>query len=319
LISSGGRELTTGIFVEDILRLHPRLLLTAAVRFDKWTNYHGFLSNKPVVAAIETRSDFFDRRETAISPQASVLFRATPNLSFQASGYRGFRQPTLNELYRSFRVGDVLTLANENLRAERLAGGEAGMTIVFPSRSVRVRGSFYWTKISDPIANATLSISPSLITRQRQNLGSTRSRGFEIEAETQLSKHLKLSGGYLFVDARVLSFPNNPAVEGLLLPQVPRHQMTMQLLYTNARLLDLGVQMRGAGLQFDDDLNRLPLERYFQFDARVSRPLSPALKVFVAAENLFNSRYAIGRTPVLTVGPPALVRVGIKLHVPVLQ
>src|SRR5689334_24175104 len=33
---------------------------------------------------------------------------------------------SLNELYRSFRVGDTLTLANERLTAERLGGGEAG-------------------------------------------------------------------------------------------------------------------------------------------------------------------------------------------------
>ena len=40
----------------------------------------------------------------------------------------GFRAPTLNELYRQFRVGTVLTLANNQLGPERLVGGELGVS-----------------------------------------------------------------------------------------------------------------------------------------------------------------------------------------------
>ncbi len=35
--------------------------------------------------------------------------------------------------------------------------------------------------------------------------------------------------------------------------------------------------------------------------------------LFVTAENLFNDRYEIGKTPVITIGPPILVRVGFRL------
>ena len=48
-------------------------------------------------------------------------------LRVRASAYTGFRVPTLNELYRPFRVGNDITEANASLRPERLYGGESGL------------------------------------------------------------------------------------------------------------------------------------------------------------------------------------------------
>jgi outer membrane receptor protein involved in Fe transport len=110
-------------------------------------------------------------------------------------------------LYRSFRVGSVLTQANENLRAERLTGGEAGASFAAFERKLNVRGTFFWSEIIRPVANVTLSVTPALIIRQRQNLGRTRSRGLEMEAEARVSSTVVISGGYQFLDATVLKFP----------------------------------------------------------------------------------------------------------------
>ncbi|HJX27871.1 MAG TPA: TonB-dependent receptor, partial [Thermoanaerobaculia bacterium] len=48
-------------------------------------------------------------------------------------------------------------------------------------------------------------------------------------------------------------------------------------------------------------------------DAIVSRALGGGLSVFLAAENLFDERFDIGRTPVLTVGPPRTARLGVRI------
>jgi outer membrane receptor protein involved in Fe transport len=79
-------------------------------------------------------------------------------------------------------------------------------------------------------------------------------------------------------------------------------------------LFTLGIQARAGGQQFDDDQNRFPLDRYFTLDALASRRLTPTFDVFVAAENLLNQRYLIGRTPVSTVGPPLLIRAGVRFR-----
>ncbi|HVG32864.1 MAG TPA: TonB-dependent receptor [Pyrinomonadaceae bacterium] len=317
IVAAGGRERTLSFFVEDIFRVTDRLIVKGGVRLDRWRNYGALQTTQPVrqtgpATAATTINLFPDRRERALSPQLSVLYSLNDRVSLSASVYRAFRQPTLNELYRSFRVGDALTLANENLRAERLTGGEAGVSTIWLNQRLNVRGTFFWTETTRPISNVTLSTTPNLITRQRQNLGRTRSRGIEIEAEARVREHWTITGGYLFADASVLRFPTNTALEGLRLPQVARHQLNLQMRYTNRALFNEGLQTRLAGAQFDDDQNRFRLGRYFVMDALVSKPFARGLEIFGAVENLLNQKYEIGRTPTTTLGPPRLLRVGLR-------
>jgi outer membrane receptor protein involved in Fe transport len=217
-------------------------------------------------------------------------------------------------LYRSFRVGNVLTLANENLRAERLTGAETGARFTTKDNRVALRGTFFWNEITRPVANVTLTTTPALITRQRQNLGRTRSRGVEFRSEFKLHRNWSGSGSYLFADARVVEFPVNTILEGLQLPQVPRHQFAFQTQYSKQSLATVSFQGRAASSQFDDDLNQFRLDAYFTLDAYISRQLNERFEIFAAFENLLNQRYEVGKTPVTTLGPPLLVRGGFRLR-----
>jgi outer membrane receptor protein involved in Fe transport len=240
-----------------------------------------------------------------------------------ASGYRAFRAPTLNELYRGFRVGNVITTANPNLRAERLTGGEAGINLAAFNQRLNARGIFFWSETARAIGNVTVAFiipfpptSPpsQVIVRERQNIARTRSRGIEIEADARISETIEISGGYQFVDATVLKFPSTFSLEGLLIPQTARHQFTFQARYSNPSIITVAFQGRAIGSQFDDDQNLFKLNRYFTLDALVARRITRSLEAFAAFENLFNERYDIGRTPLRTVGPPFLARIGIRLR-----
>ena len=315
LVGAGGREQTFGGYFEDLLRLGSRIFLNLGARIDHWRNYRGLSATRPITATTPgTLIQFPNRAETAFSPQLSGVYKVNSHLSLVFSGGRAFRAPTLNELYRSFRVGNVLTLANENLQAERLSGGEAGVRVTTLHDKLVVRGTSFLNEVTRPGANVTLQTTPALITRQRQNLGRTRSRGFEVEAEARLNSFWKLTAGYLFADATVVRFPANTALEGLSIPQTPRHQFTFQAQYANPSIVTIGVQGRASSSQFDDDQNFFRLGSYFVVDATASRRVSSRVDLFVAAENLFNERYETGKTPLTTIGPPILVRVGFRLR-----
>jgi outer membrane receptor protein involved in Fe transport len=314
----GGREVNWGAYVEDIIRLTPDWLLTASGRVDHWQNFDAFAPPDPAraVGAVPVP----DRSETFFSPRLALLHKVASNISLTASGYRAFRAPTLNELYRGFRAGNVFTEFNPNLRAERLTGAEGGAIVTGWNQRIMLRGNFFWNQITRPVANVTLTTTPSLITRQRQNLGSTVSQGVEFEASGQLSNSVTVSGGYQYTHATVTSFTVDPALAGLNpslvgldVPQIPRHQFDFQARYSRPFIL-LAVQGRFGGNQFDDDQNTLLLRRYFTLDATASHTLRHGLDVFVAVENLLNQRYDVGRTPVLTVGPPILARAGLRLQ-----
>jgi outer membrane receptor protein involved in Fe transport len=314
LIGAGGREQDAGVFVQDVFQATSRLTLTGGIRYDRWRNYQALTATSPLLnGGPNTLTRFPDRDESAVSPYASLLYKISRDLAFNASITRAFRAPTLNELYRSFRVGNVLTLANENLRAERSTGGEAGLSFSPFAQRLFVRGNVFWTEITRPVANVTLGVTSNLTTRQRRNLGRTRSAGIEVDLEAKVNRHWTISAGYLFAHATVLEFPANPSIEGLWVPQVARQQLSFQITFRPATEWTISAQGRFNGQQFEDDQNLLRLEPFFTLDAYAGRRIGRRVEIFAAGENLTNQRYSIGRTPVRTVAAPLGVRAGIKL------
>ena len=86
--------------------------------------------------------------------------------------------PTLNELYRGFRVGNVVTNANPLLAPERLTSLEGGCSSARARLGARHR---FRNVLDDAISNITLTTTPALTTRERQNADQVGSSGVEVE------------------------------------------------------------------------------------------------------------------------------------------
>jgi len=317
--AAGGRQRTLGWFGEDILRLRQKWTIILAGRFDDWSNFNDSSICTPVSGTCTSPSTLYPARNaTAFDPRLSVLRSLNSHVSLTASMYRAFRAPTLNELYRPFRVGDILTYNNPYLNAERMTGAEAEVNVAGWDRKLGLRGTFFWSDIVNPVQNVTISQTSSLITREKENLGRIRSRGFEIDGVLHVNREIQISAGYEFTAATVVSYPSPPSVSlvGLEVAQVPRNVFTWEARYWNPSRLLLSLQGRFVGQQFDDDQNQFPLDRFYTMDLQVGRALTRHLEVFAAAENLLDQRYQVARTPIVNIGPPILYRVGLRLNFP---
>jgi outer membrane receptor protein involved in Fe transport len=314
---SGGHQNTVGVFGEDLIQIAPRWLLSVSARYDHWSNTNAFSFCAPVAGTCPPNTIFPDRTYNAFSPRLTLQHQFNSNVSWNASIYRAFRAPTLNELYRSFRQGNTLTESNPNLRSEELTGGDASVAVNSFQHKLEARGTFFFNEIIDPVANVTLTSTATLITRQRQNLGRTRAPGFEIDATSHFTRTLSLSVGYQYVDAVVTSFPNaTPSLVGLWVAQVPHNVFTFQGRYLNPSRINISVNGRMVGKQFDDDQNMFPLGRFFVLDAMAWRSIGAGVELFTAAENLFNVKYATAATPVPQLGLPIAARFGLRFQFP---
>jgi outer membrane receptor protein involved in Fe transport len=311
LVDAGGRQHTFGFFAQDAYSFARGWLLTLSGRVDVWNNNTGYQDRTPLPGGTLTAMAFPDRTESAFSPRVSLLKSFSKGTALNVSVYRAFRAPTLNELYRNFRVGNILTFSNPALTGEHLTGGEAGISQLWWRNRLTMRGDFFWSDIADPVANVTLTTTPTLITRQKENLGVTQARGFELAGQLQVTSQIQVSAAYLFVNSIVLNYAANPALQGNFLPQVPQNQFSVQASYTT-KLWTAGMQARFLGNQFDDDQNLLPLGRAFSLDAQVSRIIGKHVSLFVAAQNLTDDRWGYQATPVLLQGPPIFVRGGVR-------
>ena len=94
----------------------------------------------------------------------AALYRATDRVSVWGSFSKGFRAPTLKELYSPFRVGPGAHARERDPRPERLTGEEVGVSVAATER-VTVRGTFFNNRVNDPIANVTVATNNVPVTR----------------------------------------------------------------------------------------------------------------------------------------------------------
>ena len=312
--SAGGRESSGGVYLGMLVRPLRRLTLNAGARYDWWNETHGFSASRNLTTNILTVINFADRSAEAFSPRVSALWRFNDHIALTGSAARGFRQPTLNELYRSFRVGSVLTLSNENLRPEKATSGEAAVVINAFDERLYLRAGPYCTRLSETVSNVTLTSTPQLITRQRQNLATTRSCGFEADVSVRATSELTFNGGYLYVDAKVIKMAGDQILVGLRLPQIPANQARLEARYSRLKVGTASIQIRASSGQFDDDQNQFYLRSFIAVDAFFSHDISRRAAIYAAGENIFNTRIEAGLTPVLTLAQPRTVRFGIRLR-----
>lgn len=313
LLGSGGRQRTTAFLIQDNWQVRDKLNLNFGLRVDSWKNFDAHSVTRPVGTEAFAVTIFPGRSETAVSPRIAAIYQIRPNISAYGSYTRSFRAPTLNELYRGFRVGNVVTQANEKLQAEYANTFEGGAAISAVGRRLNVRGNVFVTQVSDPVVSVTVGTTPTLITRQRRNAGETMTRGTELEIEYSLRSDLRVSASALFAEPTVIRFPASPDLVSKALPQVARRQMTFQLNYRPPGRFSFAVVGRASGGQFEDDLNTLRLQPYFTMDATAAYRVMKGFSIFAAVENVFNSRYDIGLTPNRTVAAPAFVRAGFRV------
>jgi outer membrane cobalamin receptor len=237
--------------------------------------------------------------KTFVSPNGGVAV-GVQRFRFRASGYRSFRAPTLNELYRQFRVGNVLTLANAKLIPEGLTGVEAGFD--WSGERSRISFSLFRNVLDNLIDNGTLSTSPTLILRMRENFPAALSRGIEVSA-TRTWPHWTAEAGYLYADARLST--------GQRIPQIPKQQGTAQLTFSAKRTL-VSANLRAYGLQFDDDLNQFLLPGFAAVGLAAEQHITSRLSALASVENLLNRQYLVALTPTPNTGEPRIWRLGLR-------
>ena len=185
----------------------------------------------------------------------------------RAAAYLGWRLPTLNELYRPFRVGADATAANAALAPERLEGVEAGFELR-PAAGARIGLTLFANRLTGAIANVTLGQGPGVFPgvgfvaaggqfRQRQNVDAVESRGIEIDASLDLGR-FRLAAGYSFAGARVRAGGAAAALDGLRPAQTPRHSLTFALSWQGPRGAFASFGGRYVSGQYEDDRNASP-------------------------------------------------------------
>ena len=319
---AGGRTQTLGGFAEAAWT-REEITLTAGGRIDRWDISDGRLHERVLATGqVLTDTAFGDRSGWEPTGRAGIAWRAG-DLTLRGAAYLGWRLPTLNELYRPFRVGVDATAANAELRPERLEGVEAGLDWR-PAPRARIGFTLFANRLQGAIANVTLGMGPGVFPgvgfvaaggeyRRRGNLDSIDAKGVELDARYALGAWT-LSGGWSWVDAEVEAGGAALALDGLRPAQTPRHSLSSTLSWAGSGAR-ASIIARYAGAQYEDDLNRQRLPGAFTLDLAGSVPLGRSIALEARAENLTDARVLAGISGegIEERGTPRTLWIGLRL------
>lgn len=301
---AGGNSATIGAFAEAALE-REGVTLTAAGRVDRWSIANGFLAERVFATGqVLTDTDFPHRNGWEPTARAGIAYRPAPELTLRSAGYLGWRLPTLNELYRPFRVGADATAAKAALTPERLRGIEAGIDYQ-PAPGVRIALTAFSNRLRNAIANVTLGQGPGTFPgvgfvgasgqyRRRGNLDAIDVQGVEFDARLDVGAGVSVGAGYAFTDARVRATGAAEALNGLRPAQTPRHSASATLAWTSPAGARASGTIRYIGSQYEDDLNLQLIPDALTFDLAAALPITSRLAIDLRAENLADARVVAG-------------------------
>ncbi len=342
---AGGNQEVAGLFALHERPIAPTVRFLVGGRLDRWTETNGHRRESDLATGVASRDErYADRDGVEFSPSAGLVWTAAPGWRVRAAAQQAFRRPTLNELYRPFRVGANITETNPALRTERVTTAELGVewsSAGVPPASVNAPGlsaarvppahrftlgaAVFWNDLRDAVGNVTVARGPGTfplfgfiaangVGRQRLNLDRTRVRGLELSANYQATPTLNLSADFLYNDAVVRRATVAPALVGKRLAQVPRQSATLGFAWRLPANTTLAPRLRWLGRQFEDDENALRLGEVAIVDLGLRAKLGRATELFLNMENVGNTRVETGRSAdgVVNVGTPRFLFGGLR-------
>ena len=300
---AGGRTRTIGGFAEAGWE-RGELTLSGGGRLDHWWIEQGSLRERFLATgATITDTQFPDRSGWEATGRAGLAWRPAGAVTMRTAAYLGWRLPTLNELYRPFRVGADATAPTAALAPERVEGVEAGVDLR-PAEGARIGVTLFANRLNEAISNVTLGQGPGVFPgvgfvaaggqfRQRQNVDAVVSQGVEVDASLALGRW-RIGAGYSFADAEVRAAGTALPLDGLRPAQAPRHSGSATVAWEGSGGELASLTARYVGNQYEDDLNRQLIPDAFTLDAVGVLPLTGRLAIEARAENLADARVVAG-------------------------
>lgn len=321
---AGGIQDFAGVFALHEQQLGAAWRANVGARLDFWRDRDGHRHETDRTTGAEIRNDHYAKLDgTPFSPSAGLIWQPSAVWRMRVSGQKSFRRPTLNELYRPFRVGNIITEANPKLRTEHATSLDLGVD--YTHEKFTFTADVFWNDLRDAVGSVTLAQGPGTfpivgfvpaggLGRQRQNIDEIHVRGIELGARWEISSGLRLDVSYLLNDSDVIAAANAPVLVGKRLAQVPRDTLSAGFFWRTPAAIKVSSRLRWVSAQFEDDENTLPLAAATTVDLELSHAVGQRGELFVSVENLFSARVETGRVTdgIVSIGPPRLARGGIR-------
>ncbi len=294
---AGGRQAQMGVSLTSSTQPKDGWLLRAGLRGDWFKNDQGMRSGWTLAD-----ESFSVREKITAGGSLELIKELSEGLDARLSLGSHVRQPTLNELYRPYRVGDFSVAANEDLTIERITKCELGLDWE-ASENLSLSISLFRDQLRDSVSNVSSPIDPN--DAQRINLERARSQGMEVALESPFSENFSLVLSGLWLESEILSCPENPSIQGNRFAQTPEYRVMSSLLWKPDDWT-MRLDLRHESDRYDDARNSRSLDDFHAIDLGFTHELSENSRIQLGVNNLLDEEMETGLSTsgIVSTGAP---------------
>lgn len=201
-------------------------------------------------------------------PHTGIAWRPFTSASIKASVSKGFRSPTIRELY-------LWAPANEDLLPERMINYEAGITNFFFSNRVKTELTVFHS-----VGDNKIAIVGQFPNVQHENTGSFTNSGIEFAGSVKIMPDLTFKSNYTFIQM------DKPIIS------TPTHNLYTAVKY-KYRNFNFNLNMQHINDLIQSTFPVETMETYTLLNARVGYHINRNINLFVSAENITDTDYSI--------------------------
>ncbi len=212
---AGGEQEFFGVFAKVDVGLSDSDRLSLTARGEEIRRQSGQRIETDTQSQNTLLADHYaNRSDTVFSGNLNWNHRFSESASTQLALFTGYRAPTLNELYRPFRVRNDITESNPELANERHQGLELSF-MQQPTPASQIRVSTFYYEAEEMVANALLTTRSGFDPRfgfipaggsgsARVNLDESRVSGFELQLDHSFSAALQATLTAVYSNTEIL-------------------------------------------------------------------------------------------------------------------
>ncbi|MGM0453200.1 MAG: TonB-dependent receptor plug domain-containing protein, partial [Thermodesulfobacteriota bacterium] len=279
----------------DLKFFEERLLVNLGARFDWIETSDGANWDDAPDVGEPYDNTYGSQENSSLSPKIGITYHPDEKTTLRASAGKGFRAPSLFELYKVHvrQGGRSYRHANPDLDPEEIWSYDVGVERVIADK---LRGSLTWyqsyakdyigTRVTNTYENNGKTYKEYIL----DNITEVDIHGVEAEVNWYPRTDLELFGNYTWNVSEIEKNEADPFEEGQYLTNDPRHKIHVGATYQNPKIGNVTmIWNRYIDKYYDVDEITQDKDSYWSLDLRVSRRFLDRLTTYLSVENIFDS------------------------------
>lgn len=278
---SGAKARTDSFYLQDEIKMDPKVTLYLGGRYDKWKFYDGY----------NLQGNMGERTEDNFSPKLALVYKQDERSTWHFSTGKSFAAPNFINNARLWPMGSgtgFLT-PSADISPEKSTSYEVGLEkILSPETTLSL--NLFQNEISDMIVQSDYNKNGVADGNSYwRNVAKARIKGVELETKHKFSSSLTSFVNYTYNESKILKYENK-AYEGNELPTVPKETFNIGLTYDQGKVM---ADIRGTYISgvYDNEANTTYYEPHFVVNTKLAYRVNENTQLALCVDNLFNKEY----------------------------